>query len=117
MFGIGFCFKDVTVISHDFGIFVLCAVQPALHDLKLNVYRILEFLIVLTAFRSVYHVDQRFKVPLIFGVHSENKCNIRSIEQFLRFHPKVIAGRLLRGRSILDKDFHEFENILLTVFL
>lgn len=46
---------------------------------------------------------------------SENQSNIRSIEQFLRFHPKVIAGRLLRGRSILDKHFHEFENVLLTV--
>ena len=117
MFGIGFRFKDVTVISHDFGIFVLCAVQPALHDLKFKVNAVFELLIVLTALRIVDHVDQRFKVPFIFGVHSKDKGNIRSIEQFLRFHPKIIAGRLLRRRSILDKDFHEFENVLLTVFL
>lgn len=96
---------------------MLCAVQPALHDLKFKVNTVLKLLIVLTALRIVYHVDQRFKVPLIFGVHSKNQCNIRSIEQFLCFHLKVIAGRLLRRRSILDKDFHEFENVLLTVFL
>ena len=94
---------------------MLCAVQPALHDLKFKVNAVLELLIVLTALRIVDHVDQRFKVPFIFGIHSENQSNIRSIEQFLRFHPKVIAGRLLRGRSILDKHFHEFENVLLTV--
>ena len=117
LFGIGLCFKQVSIVLHNIGIIVLCAVQPALYDLKFKVNAVFELLIVLTAFRSVYHVDQRFKVPLIFGVHSENKCNIRSIEQFLRFHPKVIAGRLLRGRSILDKDFHEFKNILLTVLL
>ena len=96
LFGIGFRFKDVTVISHDFGIFVLCAVQPALYDLKLNIYRILELLIVLTALRIVDHVDQRFKIPLIFGVHSKYQGDICRVKELFSFYPKVIAGRLLR---------------------
>ena len=54
---------------------------------------------------------------MIFGVHSENKGNIRSIEQFFSLYPKVIAGRLLRRRCVFYQDLDEFENVLLTVFL
>ena len=96
---------------------MICTVQPTFDNFKFKVNAVLELLIVLTAFRIVYHVDKRFKIPLVFGVHRKDKGNIRSIEQFLRFHPKVIAGRLLRGRSVLDKHFHEFQYVFLTVLL
>lgn len=73
--------------------------DKGLRDKKGKVNAVLELLIVLTALRIVDHVDQRFKVPFILRVHCKDKGNISSIKQFLRFHPKVIAGRLLRGRS------------------
>ena len=94
---------------------MLCTVQPTLYNFKFKVYRILELLIVLTAFRSVYHINKRFKIPLFRIIHRKDKSDICRVQELFGFYPKVIAGRLLRGRSVFYQDLDEFQNVFFTV--